>query len=136
MENESPKSRFFVRRRRANVEGGRVHRHDVKVSAGEQGALLLRANAKGISIPRLLVEAALADEAGETPTDRRAVLADLFAAHRKLASMGNNLNQIARATNAGRELPVELQEPLQHTMAAIRQAAARLDEVIDGMPKP
>ena len=66
----------------------------------------------------------------------RAVLADLFAAHRKLASMGNNLNQIARATNAGRELPIQLQEPLQHTMAAIRQAAARLDEVIDGMPKP
>ena len=96
MENESPKSRLFLRRRRANVEGGRVHRHDVKVSAEEQGALLLRANAKGISSPRLLVEAALADEAGETLTDRRAVLADLFAPHRKLASKGNNLNICVR----------------------------------------
>lgn len=136
MESESPKSRLFTRRRRANVEGGRVHRHDVKVSAEEEAALLLRAQAKNISIPRLLVEAALADHAGETPTDRRTVLADLFAAHRKLASMGNNLNQIARATNAGHELPDDLQEPLRHTMAAIRQAAMRLDEVIDGMPKP
>lgn len=64
MESESPKGRLFTRRRRANVEGGRVHRHDVKVSAEEEAALLLRAQAKNISIPRLLVEAALADQAG------------------------------------------------------------------------
>lgn len=136
MDDDTPKGRLISRRRRANVEGGRLHRHEVKVSPEEEGALLLRANAKGITIPRLLVEAALSDSSGETPTDRRDSLADLFAAHRKLASMGNNLNQIARATNAARDLPPELRDSLLHTMAAIRRAAAQIDEVIDRMPAP
>ncbi|MFZ4843980.1 plasmid mobilization protein [Mycetocola saprophilus] len=131
MTDETPKDRVFSRRRRANVEGGRLHRHEVKVSPEEEGALLLRANAKGITIPRLLVEAALADSTGETATDRRASLAELFTVHRTLGALGNNLNQIAKATNAARELPPELQLPLRHLLAALREQTGKLHYIID-----
>jgi hypothetical protein len=136
VDSETPKGRMFSRRRRANVEGGRVHRHIVKVSPEEEGALLLRANSKGITVPRLMVEAALADSTGETATDRQQSIADLFAAHRQLAGVGNNLNQIARATNEARELPPELADALRQTMAEVRTLATRIDDVIDGLAKP
>ena len=49
-----------TRRRRANVKGGRVGEHRVKVSAEEEAALVKRATELDISVPRLLVESALA----------------------------------------------------------------------------
>ena len=132
MEDQASSKRVFSRRRRANVVGGRVHKHNVRVSAEEEAALVVRAAANGVSVPRLLVEAALADAHGVV--DRRGDLLELFSVARTLGALGNNLNQIAKATNAGRELPEDLQEPLRHTMAALRSSAMALEELIDGMP--
>lgn len=126
-----PKGRVFRRRRRANVAGGRLFKHEVKVSPEEEGALLLRANAQGVTIPRLLVESALAERAGETASERREQLAELFRLHRMLAALGNNLNQIARAANADGTVPAELHAELSHTMAAVRASAERVDEYVD-----
>ena len=47
------------RRRRANVDGGRMHRHEVKVSPEEEAQLLALAEKHRVTIPRLLIEAAL-----------------------------------------------------------------------------
>lgn len=110
-----PKGRPFRRRRRANVEGGRPYKHEVKVSPEEEAGLLLRANAQSVTIPRLLVESALAERAGEAATERREQLAELFRLHRMLAALGNNLNQIARAANADGTVPAELRADLTHT---------------------
>lgn len=55
MSEEAPKGRLFARRRRANVDGGRQHRHEVKVSPEEEGMLLRLAEAQHVTIPRLLV---------------------------------------------------------------------------------
>lgn len=56
---------------------------------------------------------------------------NLFRLHRSLASVGNNLNQIARATNAEGFVPVELRDELRHTIAAVRRTAEQIDEVVD-----
>ena len=126
MANDSPERRTPKGRRRQNVKGGRTIRHEVWVSPEEEGVLYRAALAQDVTIPRYLVERATAPETGETATARREQLADLFRLHRSLASVGNNLNQIARATNA-----VELRDELRHTIAAVRRTAEQIDEVVD-----
>ena len=131
MSDEAPEDRRVARKRRANVAGGRQHRHEVKVSPEEEGALLLRAKAQRVTIPRLLVESALS-AAGETPTERRQAMVELFGLHRLLAAISNNVNQIAKATNA----TGELQPETVTTLAKVREVAERIDEAIDGLSLP
>lgn len=119
--------RLFARRRRANVVGGRQHRHEVKVSPEEEGMLLRLAAAQHVTIPRLLVECALASATAETPTERRNAIAELFALHRLLAAISNNVNQMARATNA----TGEVRDEMSATLDAVRRTARRIDEAID-----
>ena len=114
------------RRRRANVPGGRRHSHEVKVTPEEEAMLLRRAEAQRVSIPRLLVESALAPQ-GETPTQRRELLAEMFAVNRLLGNLANNVNQIAKATNATGEWQAETAA----TLSAVRRTSARIDDAID-----
>ena len=114
------------RRRRANVPGGRRHSHEVKVTPEEEAMLLQRAEAQRVSIPRLLVESALAPQ-GETPTQRRELLAEMFAVNRLLGNLANNVNQIAKATNA----TGEWQPETAATLSAVRRTSARIDDAID-----
>ena len=131
MANELPERRTPKGRRRPNVKGGRTIKHEVWVSPEEEGVLYSAALAQNVTIPRYLVERATAPETGETATARREQLADLFRLHRSLASIGNNLNLIARATNAEGFVPVELRDELRHTIAAVRRTAEQIDEVVD-----
>lgn len=126
-EKRSPRGRLFGRRRRANFEGGRRHRHEVKVSPEEEARLLRLALEQGVTVPRLLVESALASEAGETSTQRREAIAELFRIHRLLAAISNNVNQMARATNATGEVQAEMVS----TLAAVRRTAQRIDDAVD-----
>ena len=129
MSDDSPGARLFGRKRRANVEGGRQHQHKVKVSPEEEAVLARLAAEQQVTIPRLLVESALASESSETPTQRKQAIAELFALHRLLAAVSNNVNQIARATNATGEAQAETSA----TLAKVRQVAVRIDEAIDGL---
>ena len=96
----------------------------------EEEAVLLRlALAQGVTVPRLLVESALAAETGETSTERRNAIAELFRVHRLLAAISNNVNQMAKATNA----TGEVQDDLVETLRAVRRTAGRIDEGIDGL---
>lgn len=125
--SENPESDRVERRRRANVAGGRQHTHKVRVSPEEEGHLLRLALEQGVTVPRLLVESALAAEAGETVTERRQAIAELFALHRYLASLSNNVNQIAKAANATGETG----EDLRATFAAVRHTAVRINDAIE-----
>jgi len=98
----------------------------VKVTPEEEAMLLRRAEAQRVSIPRLLVESALAPQ-GETPTQRRELLAEMFAVNRLLGNLANNVNQIAKATNATGEWQAETAA----TLAAVRRTSARIDDAID-----
>jgi hypothetical protein len=93
------------RRRQANRTGGRSVRQEVKLTPEESAALRLRAAKLGISVPRLLVESALAER--ETATEHREQMAELFALRRLGAAIGNNVNQLARKANIDDEFPAE-----------------------------
>jgi len=124
--------RFLTRRRRANATGGRTAVRKVKVTPEEEGVLMRLALAQGVTVPRLLVESALATgTAGEmeTPTDRRNAMAELFALHRLLAAISNNVNQMAKATNATGEVAAEMVA----TLRAARRTAERIDDAIDDL---
>lgn len=120
-----------LRRRRANAPGGRHHVHKVRVTPEEEALLLQRAVAQRVTVPRLLVEAALAGD-GESATATRNAVEELFALHRLLASISNNVNQIARATNA----TFELQPETAATLAAVRRVAERIDQAVDELSPP
>lgn len=56
-------------------------------------------------------------------------MAELFALHRLLAAISNNVNQIARHANATGEV-----EPATvSTLAKVREVAERIDAAIDGL---
>lgn len=122
-------ARHLGRRRRANVDGGRRHSHRVRVTPEEEAVLLRLSEDQGVTIVRLLVESALAAGSGETPTERRHAMAQLFGIQRLLASLSNNINQIARATNA----TGEVHEELVSTLRAVRRVALRTDAALDGL---
>lgn len=129
MGSEANESRNGERRRRANVIGGRRHRHVVKVSPEEEALLLQVAAAQGITVPRLLVESALSAEAGETPTERRNAVAELFKLIRLMAAISNNVNQIARHANATGEVAADVRA----TLDAVRRTAERANTAIEGL---
>ncbi len=126
-DSPTPKKQL-ARRRRTNVAGGRQHSHRVKVTEFEEARLAQLAEAHRVSVPRLLIEAALA-ESGETSTQRREAMAELFAIRRALAGTANNVNQIARVANAEGRVSAELAATLGELDARLRA----IDAAIDGL---
>lgn len=117
-------------RRRKRVAGGRRHRHEVKVTPEEEGQLLALALRYRVSVPKLLIDSALAGGAANAAANasvRDELLTELFKAYRVLAGIANNVNQIARATNATGEAQAETSA----TLAAVRRTAERIDGLID-----
>ena len=81
-----------ARRRRANAPAGSKKRRDVWVTVEEEAALIARAEREKVTVPNLLVSAALS-EGTDSPTERRAVIAELMQLHNLLARSSNNINQ-------------------------------------------
>ena len=106
------------RRRRANVDGGRMHRHEVKVSPEEEAQLLALAEKHRVTIPRLLIEAAL-NEDSESPSERRDQFMQLSTLQRLIGSVANNINQIARHANSAGEIPPEAAVTIAHAKSVI-----------------
>lgn len=125
-EPETPKKRL-ARRRRANAPGGRPHQHMVRVTVMEEGQLRLLADAQRVTIPRLLVEAALSR--GETPSERRLALIELFRMRRELAGLATNVNQIAHAVNIDGRMPVGSAA----TLVQIEDLVAKVDAAIEAL---
>ncbi len=91
----------------------------------------------GVSVPRLLVEAALAGEPGVSASERRAGLVELFAVSRVLAGVVSNLNQVARAANASGEVPTEtmaLREEIRALLPRVGRAMEGLSDRGDRRP--
>ena len=126
-EGNAPRSRF-ARRRRANAPAGTKKRRDLWVTAEEEAALVARAARERVTVPNLLISAALS-ESSETPTERKAAAAELMALHTLLARVSNNVNQIARHANAGDEFP----QDARVVLAYVRDVAIRIDRVVEGL---
>lgn len=116
------------RRRRANVDGGRMHRHEVKVSPEEEAQLLALAEKHRVTIPRLLIEAALS-EGTENPSERRDQFMQLSSLQRLVGTVANNINQIARHANATGEVPAEAAASIAHARAVIIRIDRQLAEM-------
>lgn len=85
-----------------------------------------RAAGVGVSVQRLMVEAALAGDV-RTVSERRGMVAELAGALRLVGAISNNVNQLARAYNASGEVPAETAA----TLHAAARALARLNEAVD-----
>lgn len=131
MDAELP-GRAGKRRRRANEAGGRDIRREVTVTAEEDAKLIELAAAQGVTVPRLLFEAALSPNPGETATQRRDLGVLLFDLRRILAMAGSNINQIARKANVNDEFPGEARAALRQ----MRGLMERIDQAIDGLGDP
>lgn len=118
-----------TRRRQANAQGGRPVRREVRLTEFEDNALMLKAAEQEVSVQRLLVESALTFETGETVTDRRQALGVILRVERQLAAIGNNLNQIARAANAGEPIEVGITGSLEYLRSALGALEAAADAV-------
>lgn len=118
--------------RRRRVDGGRQFRHVVRVTPEEEAQLLTLALRYRVSVPKLLVDAALAGGANaavENESVRQALITELFGLHRLLANVANNVNQMTKALHGTGELPPQTGEVL----AAVRRTADRIDAAIDGL---
>lgn len=121
-----PRRRALRRRRRENVSGGRLLTHRVLVSEEEEARLIVLAAEQNVTIPRLLIESALAGSS-DLWSGRQQLIGELFGVVRLLGSLSNNVNQIARAANAGSALGADL----HGTLVAVRRAASRITEAVD-----
>lgn len=128
MSEENAARSRFSRRRRENKPAGTKKRRDVWVTVEEEAALVARAEREKVTVPNLLISSALS-ERSDSPTERRAIAAELMSLHNLLARSSNNINQLARQANATSEFPVEAREALKH----IRSVAMRIDDAIDGL---
>jgi Bacterial mobilisation protein (MobC) len=106
-----------VKRAREPVARGVIQK--VKLTEAEQQELRRRAAEQGVSVPRLMVESALAGI--ETPTDRRRLVAELFETRRLLAAVANNVNQLAHSANISGQV---------HEGRRLEQTLADVDELV------
>ena len=105
--------------------GGRPHRAILRLTAEERTTLETRATGAGLSVASYLRTAALGTSgprARRRPTiDREA----LMTATAELNRVGNNLNQLARAINQGRDA-----DELAETLAELRATATAIREAL------
>jgi hypothetical protein len=111
-------------RRGREAEPRRVYQQ-VKLTEAERDQLRAKAAELGVSLPRLMVESALSGI--ETPTDRRRMIAELFEVRRLLATVANNVNQLARSANISGQ--VDAGRRLERTLGEVDELLARMREL-------
>ena len=84
------------------------------------------ADGRGVSMARLLQEAALSESYDRR--ERMAVIAALDSANRLLANVAGNINQLAHHANVAKQ-PVA-QADLEHALGQVREVREELAEVL------
>lgn len=120
--------RLFGRRRRENLSGEqrREKAYRVYVSPEEDAHLRARAEVLGVTVPRLLFESAMNAQV-RTDTEWKGAVAELFAIRRLMATVANNVNQIAKFANAEGRFVEEARE----VVAEHRSIVTRMNAVLD-----
>ena len=103
----------------------------MKVTGEERARLSELAAEQQVSVPRLMVEAALTG-GSETPTQRREAMAELFAIRRVLSNNAININQMAKAVNVDGEIRPEA----VGFLAEARRLVGHIDVVLEGLVRP
>jgi uncharacterized protein (DUF1778 family) len=108
--------------------GGRHQRLVVRLTEEEERQIRHRADAKGLSAPRFVIEAALSGSA-ESAAARRHAAVEVRAARVILKGVANNLNQLTKWANANHALPAHLERlmgDLDRAVLAVEQIAGEL----------
>lgn len=92
----------MARERQKNVPGGRPHKSIVKLSDEEHAVLTARAEAAGMTVPRLLVETVLHESDAEA--GRAHVALQLLDLEHQIRRVGANLNQLVRYAHQNKEI--------------------------------
>ena len=116
------------RRQERRPGSPRPHVHKVKVTAEQERDLIAKADARQITVSRLLLESAMAGGA-EAAQVRAELAGELFRQARLLGKIGVNINQIARATNA----TSDTQPETAAAMAAVVRVTERMELLLDTM---
>ncbi|MFD5133995.1 plasmid mobilization protein [Streptomyces olindensis] len=106
----------------------------VRLNDDEKTLLTAAATAARTTLPAFLARSGLAaarhlDKTTAAIAGRRELVAELFAARRHLGHVGNNLNQITRAINAGAH-PPELDAVIAATERAIQRVQHATDQLL------
>lgn len=120
----------------ANAEephGGRLRAYTVWVTPEEESILFSRAGRLGVSVPRLLVEAAVFYGAHrEDPRAqaewRHQVLTELFALSRALGASAIGINQIAKVASATGEVDPSLPAAVDQLWKVTQGVNSALEE--------
>ncbi|MGA5076124.1 plasmid mobilization protein [Streptomyces griseoincarnatus] len=121
-------------RRRKYQRRQRPHVRNTRFSDDELILVTAGAKAAGLTLAGFLARAALSaardlERTASAVADEREVIAEFFAARRHLGYIGNNLNQIARAVNAGAH-PGELDVVIAATDRAIQRVQHATDRLL------
>lgn len=117
--------RDLGRRRRSREHAPRSRQVQVRLSESEREQLLERAAELGVAMPRLLVEAALSGD-GQLPSERHQQIAELFEVRRLVATIANNVNQLAKVANTSGQ--VAESQRLERTLADVDALLEQLRE--------
>lgn len=120
---------LFGRRRRANVPGGRQHKHEVKVSADEESRLKELARAARVTVPALLIDAALSPRDGLTITERRQLGVEITELRWLMATVANNANQVAKFANTEGVVPEWIDQVVRDYYAIRPRLNAAVEEL-------
>lgn len=120
VEQESP--RHVWRSRRKRIEGPTQYVR-VSMSEAERAKLMVLEQQTGLSPSALLVQAVFGSADPVAVQLRKTQLAELLALRRLMATVANNVNQIARHANSTGEV-------LPETAATLREARRLSDEVL------
>jgi hypothetical protein len=119
-----PTEQAPTRRQRAREDKPRRGALLVKVSDAEHEQLRARAGELGLSMGRLLVDSALSDSSPADERSRGELVLELRENRRLLATIANNVNQLARLSNISGDIPAR--EELERSRAEVVDIVARL----------
>jgi uncharacterized protein (DUF1778 family) len=129
--SEGTTSTKAIRMRRS--PGGRHRLLGVRLTEEEERQIRHRANGAGVSAQRFLVEAALSGSAA-VAAQRRQTQRDAERARLILASISNNVNQLAKWANTNHVLPDTFSaciDDIRRATSAVTDTAQRLGSAFE-----
>ena len=126
VEQENPRHVWKSRRKRIE---GKTQYVRVSMSESERAQLMVLEQQTGLSPSALMVEAVFGAADPVAVALRRNQLAELLAMRRLMATISNNVNQIARHANSTGEVLPEAVETMREARRFGEEVLAKLEEL-------
>ena len=126
MEDENPRRVWKSRRKRIE---GKTQYVRVSMSESERAQLMVLEQQTGLSPSALMVQAVFGAADPVAVQLRRNQLVELLAMRRLMATISNNVNQIARHANSTGEVLPETAETLREARRFGEEVLAKLEEL-------